>query len=48
LAFDTSGRVVLCAEGPRAFVGGVEADVCRWDGQRWSRLMTWPHIHALS
>ncbi|MEN9734732.1 MAG: hypothetical protein RLZ45_2727 [Verrucomicrobiota bacterium] len=42
LAFDTSGRVVLCAVGPRTFVGGVDADVCRWDGQRWEPLLPSP------
>lgn len=41
-AFDDSGRVVLCAEGPRTFVGGAEADVCRWDGQRWEPLLSGP------
>ncbi len=41
-AFDASGRVVLCAEGPHTFVGGIEADVCRWDGQRWEPLLPGP------
>ena len=41
-AFDASGRVILCAEGPRTFVGGAEADVCRWDGQRWEPLLPGP------
>lgn len=42
LAFDASGRVILCAEGPRTVVGGAEADVCRWDGQRWEPLLPGP------
>ncbi|MFM7819047.1 MAG: hypothetical protein ACKPGI_19035 [Verrucomicrobiota bacterium] len=51
MAFDASGRVILCAEGPRTFVGGAEADVCRWDGQHWEPLLPGPagqHVLCLA
>ena len=41
-AFDATGRVILCAEGPRTSVGAAESDVCRWDGQRWEPLLPGP------
>ncbi len=34
LAFDTSGRVVLCAGGPRTFVGGVDAETLTLSPER--------------